>query len=196
MPVLPAVPSTIVPPGLSSPCASASRMIHSAARSFTEAPGLANSHLPQISQPAASLGPLRSTSGVLPMRSSALVWTAVRSWREELGAATRCASPQRSVLFGDPDLEPVELVGERNLARQARSRRRGGRSSNRAGRPRPSSSAAAGRRTPDRHGRGRSRRSSTRRTAPAVRRSRCRGSLPSRVSPAPASTWWSPHRRG
>jgi hypothetical protein len=44
--------------------------IHSAARSFTEAPGLANSHLPQISQPAASLGPCSRTSGVLPIRSS------------------------------------------------------------------------------------------------------------------------------
>ena len=65
-----------VPPGCSSPRASASRMIHSAARSFTEAPGLANSHLPQISQPAASLGPLSNTSGVLPIRSSVL-WRAI-----------------------------------------------------------------------------------------------------------------------
>jgi hypothetical protein len=38
--------------------------------SFTDWPGLANSHLPQISQPAASEGPWSSTSGVLPMRSS------------------------------------------------------------------------------------------------------------------------------
>src|SRR5688572_32071097 len=60
------------PPGFSVPLASASRTIHSAARSLTEAPGLANSHLPQISQPAASLGPLSRTIGVLPIRSSAL----------------------------------------------------------------------------------------------------------------------------
>jgi len=46
MPVLPAVPSTITPPGLSRPCFSASSMIASAARSFTEPPGLRNSALP------------------------------------------------------------------------------------------------------------------------------------------------------
>ena len=40
MPVLPAVPSTIVPPGRSRPDASASRTIHSAARSFTDWPGV------------------------------------------------------------------------------------------------------------------------------------------------------------
>ena len=73
MPVLPAVPSTIVPPGCNSPRASASSTMNSAARSFTEAPGLANSHLPKISQPAASLGPLRRTSGVLPISASVLL---------------------------------------------------------------------------------------------------------------------------
>ena len=36
MPVLPAVPSTIVPPGRISPFASASRMMNSAARSLTD----------------------------------------------------------------------------------------------------------------------------------------------------------------
>src|SRR5690606_6972609 len=55
-----------------------SRTMYSAARSFTDPPGFAYSHLPQISQPVASLGPLSSTSGVLPMRSrlfSAIVMT-------------------------------------------------------------------------------------------------------------------------
>ena len=47
MPVLPAVPSTMVPPGRSAPRATASRMIQSAARSLTEAPGFMNSALPQ-----------------------------------------------------------------------------------------------------------------------------------------------------
>ena len=70
MPVLPAVPSTIVPPGRSSPRASASSTMNSAARSFTLAPGLANSHLPKMSHPVASLGPFSRTSGVLPMRAS------------------------------------------------------------------------------------------------------------------------------
>ena len=46
MPVLPAVPSTIVPPGLSAPEAMASWMMASAARSFTEPPGFMNSALP------------------------------------------------------------------------------------------------------------------------------------------------------
>ena len=72
MPVFPAVPSTMVPPGLSVPFASASSTMKSAARSFTDAPGLANSHLPRISHPVASEGPLRRTSGVLPIRASGL----------------------------------------------------------------------------------------------------------------------------
>src|SRR6476620_9348068 len=101
MPVLPAVPSTIVPPGWSVPLASASRTIHSAARSLTEAPGLANSHLPQISQPATSLGPFKRTSGVLPMRS--------RVERTAMGAVMP-AELGASVLLGNGDLQPVEAV--------------------------------------------------------------------------------------
>ena len=46
MPVLPAVPSTTVPPGRSVPRATASRMIQSAARSLTDWPGFMNSALP------------------------------------------------------------------------------------------------------------------------------------------------------
>ena len=45
-PVLPLVPSTTTPPGLSSPRRSASSMILSPIRSFTEPPGLAYSALP------------------------------------------------------------------------------------------------------------------------------------------------------
>src|SRR6185295_3061436 len=67
MPVLPAVPSTIVPPGSSSPRFSASRMMYRAARSLTDPPGLRNSALPRISQPVSSEGPRRRMSGVLPM---------------------------------------------------------------------------------------------------------------------------------
>ena len=70
MPVLPAVPSTIVPPGRSSPFSSASVMIASAARSLTLPPGFRNSHLPRISQPVASETRFRRTSGVLPTRST------------------------------------------------------------------------------------------------------------------------------
>src|SRR5688500_6777418 len=110
------------PPGWSVPFASASRTIHSAARSFTEAPGLANSHLPQISQPAASLGPLSSTSGVLPIRSSAfprgagtVIGAGVKPGRACFAMQMRLL-PLKSVFLGDADLEAVELVGERDLA--------------------------------------------------------------------------------
>ena len=54
MPVLPAVPSTITPPGRRRPRSSASLTINSAARSLTEPPGLRNSALPRISHPVIS----------------------------------------------------------------------------------------------------------------------------------------------
>jgi hypothetical protein len=44
--VLPLVPSTIVPPGLSAPARSAASMIGIPMRSFTEPPGLKISALP------------------------------------------------------------------------------------------------------------------------------------------------------
>ena len=74
MPVLPAVPSTIVPPGFSTPRCSASMMIASPARSFTEPPGFMNSALPRMVQPVASEARRSRISGVLPIapaRSSA-----------------------------------------------------------------------------------------------------------------------------
>src|SRR5882672_12647440 len=67
MPVLPAVPSTISPPGLSRPRRSASRMMYRPARSFTDPPGLRNSALPRMLQPVSSEGPRKRISGVLPM---------------------------------------------------------------------------------------------------------------------------------
>ncbi len=51
---IPAVPSTMVPPARSRPFSTASRTMKSAARSFTDCPGLRNSALPRISQPVAS----------------------------------------------------------------------------------------------------------------------------------------------
>ncbi len=69
MPVLPAVPSTMTPPGRSCPFASASCTIASAARSFTDWPGLRNSALPRIVQPVSSDARLSLISGVLPMAS-------------------------------------------------------------------------------------------------------------------------------
>src|SRR6185295_15606950 len=67
MPVLPAVPSTISPPGFSSPRFSASRMMYRPARSFTEPPGLRNSALPRMLQPVSSDAPRSRINGVLPM---------------------------------------------------------------------------------------------------------------------------------
>ncbi len=74
-PVLPEVGSTIVPPGCSSPDASAASTIRAAIRSFTEPPGLRYSTLASTSgDETASAGRSRDvdsrTSGVLPTRSS------------------------------------------------------------------------------------------------------------------------------
>ena len=73
--MLPDVGSTIVPPGWSSPLASAASIIRAAIRSFTEPPGLRYSTLASTSGAAtASVGRSRvvdsRTSGVLPTRSS------------------------------------------------------------------------------------------------------------------------------
>ena len=51
IPVFPAVPSTMAPPGRNAPRRIASSTIKSAARSFTDWPGLRNSALPRISPP-------------------------------------------------------------------------------------------------------------------------------------------------
>src|SRR5438045_917025 len=70
MPVLPEVPSMIVPPGLSSPCFSASSIILTAMRSLMELPGLNVSILATTS---AAMTPrvmrLIRTIGVCPMTS-------------------------------------------------------------------------------------------------------------------------------
>ena len=63
----------MVPPGLSWPRFSASRMIQSAALSFTDWPGFRNSALPRMVQPVSSDARLRCTSGVLPIRSMKLL---------------------------------------------------------------------------------------------------------------------------
>jgi hypothetical protein len=65
--------------------------MNSAARSFTDAPGLANSHLPKMSQPVASLGPLSRTSGVLPIRASVSDVTCMPA-RWQAGLATHLST--------------------------------------------------------------------------------------------------------
>ena len=69
IPVLPAVPSTITPPGRKSPRASASKTIAFAARSLTEPPGFINSAFPKILQPVSSEALRSFISGVLPTAS-------------------------------------------------------------------------------------------------------------------------------
>ena len=70
MPVLPAVPSTITPPGRSSPFFTASSMMNRAARSLTDWPGFMNSALPRMVQPVASETRSSLISGVLPIAST------------------------------------------------------------------------------------------------------------------------------
>jgi hypothetical protein len=72
MPVLPDVGSTMVPPGFSSPDASAASIIFSAMRSFTLPPGLKYSTFASTRGASGPVGTtwLRRTSGVWPMRSA------------------------------------------------------------------------------------------------------------------------------
>jgi hypothetical protein len=68
MPVLPAVPSTITPPGFSVPRAIGVATMKSAARSFTDWPGFMNSALPRISQPVSSEARLQADQRRVPDR--------------------------------------------------------------------------------------------------------------------------------
>src|SRR3954462_8337647 len=73
MPVLPLVGSTIVPPGLSAPLASAASTMRTAIRSFTDPPGLRYSSLASTSGasgPSSRVTEVSRTSGVLPTRST------------------------------------------------------------------------------------------------------------------------------
>ena len=69
-PVLPEVGSTIVPPGRSSPEASAASIMRSAIRSFTLPPGLKYSTLASTVAAMPSATAPSRTSGVLPTRSA------------------------------------------------------------------------------------------------------------------------------
>src|SRR5436190_7709873 len=80
IPVFPAVPSTMVAPGVSRPRDSASSMIPRAARSLTDPPGFMNSAFPRISQPVNSERRRRRKRGVWPM------WLATPPYRDEFGS--------------------------------------------------------------------------------------------------------------
>ena len=66
IPVLPAVPSTTVPPGRSVPRFTASWMMKSAARSLTDWPGFMNSALPRMVHPVISEARFSLMRGVRP----------------------------------------------------------------------------------------------------------------------------------
>ena len=72
IPVLPAVPSTIVPPGFNLPEFIAFFIILNAALSFTDCPGFKNSALPKIIQPVSSLACLNFIKGVFPIAEARL----------------------------------------------------------------------------------------------------------------------------
>lgn len=80
MPVLPLVASINTSPGLISPRFSASTIIESAARSFTEPAGLLPSSFNQTSLPL--FGPIRCnfTRGVLPIVCSNVLTISIHTW--------------------------------------------------------------------------------------------------------------------
>jgi hypothetical protein len=82
MPVLPAVPSTMTPPGRSAPRSMASRMMNRAARSLTDWPGFRNSALPRIVQSVRSETPLSLIRGVLPTAARIPSWMFIFAFRE------------------------------------------------------------------------------------------------------------------
>src|SRR4029077_2076461 len=97
IPVFPAVPSTITPPGRNAPRATASLMIASAARSLTDPPGFMNSALPRIVHAVASEEARSLMSGVRPIAATTsragfmtLLW--VESAR--VGDGASCDKPQ------------------------------------------------------------------------------------------------------
>ncbi len=75
IPVLPDVPSMIVPPGLSAPLLSASSIIRTAMRSLIELPGLVVSIFASTVPLTSRVMELILTSGVCPMASRMLVKT-------------------------------------------------------------------------------------------------------------------------
>ena len=75
--MLPAVPSTISPPGSITLRRSPSSTMYFAARSLTDPPGFKNSALPKIVQPVSSDALRSFKSGVLPTASTKSVRTSM-----------------------------------------------------------------------------------------------------------------------
>ncbi len=104
MPVLPDVPSMIVPPGLSRPAFSASSIIRTAIRSLIEFPGL---NVSIFASTVASMTPrvmrLMRTIGVLPMTSRmfpATLRTVMIEWYANRGSRVRGSRVRTTRLCG------------------------------------------------------------------------------------------------
>ena len=102
MPVLPAVPSTMMPPGRSAPARTASWMMNSAARSFTDWPGFMNSALPRIVQPVASEARRSLISGVLPIAAARSFLMSMGNRWEGAPLCGRARREARPALDGAP----------------------------------------------------------------------------------------------
>src|SRR6185312_268778 len=101
MPVLPAVPSTMTPPGFNRPRSSASLMMNSAARSLTEPPGLRNSALPRMVQPVSSEARRNLISGVLPIEPMK---------PSRMSMEPRLKPPARPINIGGPFSRPPSVA--------------------------------------------------------------------------------------
>ena len=112
MPVLPAVPSTTVPPGSSAPLASASSRMPRAARSFTDPPGFMNSALPRISQPVSSLSSPSRISGVFPTAPTKPWVVPARAAAIAPPAAMAPPAAVAPPLLIEPAVLPIAPVGE------------------------------------------------------------------------------------
>src|SRR6185312_13353112 len=136
MPVLPAVPSTIAPPGRNAPLATASLMIARAARSLTDPPGFMNSALPRIVHPVASEAARRWMRGVRPIAAttSRTGFIALLSGsRAKVGDGACCDKPRplpqgfggrgADVFHRLEDLLDARLADQPSVVRRAHRRR-------------------------------------------------------------------------
>ena len=78
IPVFPEVPSMMVPPGCNNPAFSASSIIFTAMRSFTEFPGFVVSTFANTCAETSAVNLLMRTNGVFPMVSRMLLYTFMR----------------------------------------------------------------------------------------------------------------------
>ena len=120
-PVLPEVASTIVPPGPSSPRASASSIMARAIRSLTLPPGLNHSSLAKMRAAAAGDSACSSTRGVSPIASSTL--PAGRAARSGVSFKAKAGSAWLSTITkkapAKPGLERLRKAGLVGLLRAA-----------------------------------------------------------------------------